>query len=619
MTKRPLVMFSPMPPLKNGIADYTASFVDSLACQYDLYVVTPENTAPLHTPGYTSLTALEYDQHTSSFATAAHAYQIGNNLDHVYALKPLSNVPGLVTIHDLSIQHMVGASFPGGAGGEAYAELMFEAYGRQGLEISRDVSRWQRQSHVVHSELGLLPLLVRRAKGIVTHSFTGFLRATAAGYERPIHVIPHHYQERIDALRGSRQDRRRAARHSLGLRQDAIILLSLGFVTRAKRVDLTLKALKLIPEREKPVILVVAGEQNAEEIDLAAEIQRLGLHGRVLIQGYVPDGQMIDYLAACDILVNLRYPTLGESSGSLANGLGVGCCTVVTDIGTFSELPDECVVKVGVQEMTPDGLAYRLLPLVSNDCYRETLESNARHYAESNLRTEQFVTRYIDAIEDCLFDIVTVQVPSYRQVRRFLAPSVRKDVEAKATALSRQCPLRPASMWWRELLLPVGRKSDVLMTSDGFAAQLAKDAFGWSDVISAADSGAGRTAGTILATCEAEDFVDQPGEFLYRTVSRLQLGGILIFNIIDRHGKYFAHISELFDGDDEAPPLNLAVKRSRISTLCEEVGLIIQRQISAFQEISINGAISDAGTEFAFVATLRSLVTWDGSAIRINE
>ena len=54
------------------------------------------------------------------------------------------------------------------------------------------------------------------------------------------------------------------------------------------------------------------------------------------------------YMAACDIVLNLRYPTVGESSGTLLRALGMGKAVVVTDVGSFREYPDEICLKAPV-------------------------------------------------------------------------------------------------------------------------------------------------------------------------------------------------------------------------------------------------------------------------------
>ena len=59
---------------------------------------------------------------------------------------------------------------------------------------------------------------------------------------------------------------------------------------------------------------------------------------------------MWSLMAACDVLVNLRYPTMGETSGSVIRALSLGRPLVVSDVGWFSELPDDVVLKVPVDE-----------------------------------------------------------------------------------------------------------------------------------------------------------------------------------------------------------------------------------------------------------------------------
>ena len=60
---------------------------------------------------------------------------------------------------------------------------------------------------------------------------------------------------------------------------------------------------------------------------------------------------MWSLMAACDVLVNLRYPTMGETSGSVIRALSLGKPLLVSDVGWFAELPDDVVLKVPVDEL----------------------------------------------------------------------------------------------------------------------------------------------------------------------------------------------------------------------------------------------------------------------------
>ncbi len=62
--------------------------------------------------------------------------------------------------------------------------------------------------------------------------------------------------------------------------------------------------------------------------------------------GFTPIEKFVEYIGACDIVLNLRYPTVGETSGSLQRALGLGKAVIVSDVGSFAELPDEICLKV---------------------------------------------------------------------------------------------------------------------------------------------------------------------------------------------------------------------------------------------------------------------------------
>ena len=77
-------------------------------------------------------------------------------------------------------------------------------------------------------------------------------------------------------------------------------------------------------------------------------IQSLGLARHVRVLGFRPIDEFVGYLAACDIVLNLRYPTVGENSGTLMRALGLGKAVIVSQVGSFSELPDSICLKAPV-------------------------------------------------------------------------------------------------------------------------------------------------------------------------------------------------------------------------------------------------------------------------------
>ena len=88
-------------------------------------------------------------------------------------------------------------------------------------------------------------------------------------------------------------------------------------------------------------------------------------------------------MAACDVLVNLRSPTMGETSGSVIRGLSLGKPMLVSDVGWFSELPDGAALKIPVDEFEVATIA-------------GALELAADHAAELGAAARAYVRREHD-------------------------------------------------------------------------------------------------------------------------------------------------------------------------------------------------------------------------------
>jgi glycosyltransferase involved in cell wall biosynthesis len=95
-------------------------------------------------------------------------------------------------------------------------------------------------------------------------------------------------------------------------------------------------------------------------------------------------------MAAADVLVNLRSPTMGETSGAVIRGLALGKAMLVSDVGWFSELPGDVALKVPVDSYEAETIAAALE--LAADRKRELGEA-ARAY----VRREHDLSRVADA------------------------------------------------------------------------------------------------------------------------------------------------------------------------------------------------------------------------------
>jgi glycosyltransferase involved in cell wall biosynthesis len=105
---------------------------------------------------------------------------------------------------------------------------------------------------------------------------------------------------------------------------------------------------------------------------------------------------MWSLMAACDVLVNLRYPTMGETSGSVIRALSLGKPLLVSDVGWFSELPDDAVLKVPVDEFEVRVIEAALGVAADNGA---SLGAAARAYVERGHALAAVADAYVAALE----------------------------------------------------------------------------------------------------------------------------------------------------------------------------------------------------------------------------
>lgn len=180
---------------------------------------------------------------------------------------------------------------------------------------------------------------------------------------------------------------------------DEPLLLSLGFVTRAKGLDVALRALARLKSERAACRLVVAGAADGS-VDVARSVGEAGVEDRVHILGWVPDADFFALLRAADLLLLLRSPASGESSGVLARALGAGLPALSYDAGPASEYPDRFVEKVPFGADPAGGVTDAIKRLLAD---REGLCMRAREARDALRRdrtTEASAGRILAAMEE---------------------------------------------------------------------------------------------------------------------------------------------------------------------------------------------------------------------------
>ncbi|MDH3255732.1 MAG: glycosyltransferase family 4 protein, partial [Acidobacteriota bacterium] len=363
---------SPLPPVRSGIADYSRDLLPHLSRHCDLRVIA--------VPGQPIDAAVRKRfQPVAAGGLGADGrlplYQMGNNPHHAEVWKLAVNTPGVVTLHDVVLHHLLIESTLGRGDHESYARRLEADHGWIGRLIAR-ARRWGELSDAAVFELPAHRDLVRHQRGVLVHSEWAAFQVREENPDVAVRVVPMGVPlpERVS------QDAAAEFRRKFGLPEDRPLLGSFGFQTPIKRTDVAVRA--LAEPGLADAHLVIAGEVS-ETLDLEGLAQELGVSERVHVTGFLDYGEFEAAITACDLCLNLRYPTAGETSASLLRVLALGRPALVSDYAQFAELPAEVALKVPLGEAEVASLANVAAEAVSN---RKTLqamgEAARRHVRE---------------------------------------------------------------------------------------------------------------------------------------------------------------------------------------------------------------------------------------------
>ena len=158
-------------------------------------------------------------------------------------------------------------------------------------------------------------------------------------------------------------------------------------------------------------------------------------------EDYVDEQRLWSLMAACDAIVSLRWPTMGETSGNGdPRAVGLGKPLVVSDVGWFSELPDEVALKVPVDEREQETLEAALEAL-TDERTRTAMGAAALELAEREHGLDRVAEAYAAAIEE-LAGGRAVEEQVLREVARAAAEvGIRRDDAAVLAARLREVGL----------------------------------------------------------------------------------------------------------------------------------------------------------------------------------
>jgi glycosyltransferase involved in cell wall biosynthesis len=358
---------SPLPPERSGIADYSALLLPALQKGLDVAVV---RRGAKRLPRGSDIAL----------------YHIGNNPEaHGWIVDVLRRRSGVVVLHDFVLHHLVAGLTLGRGDPGGYLDAMQRDAGVVGRLLAHGVVDhllppiWEERAE----EFPLASVVLDRADGVICHSRYVEQLARRYGYEGPIWVVPMPAWPSVPL--GAR----------LVPAGRSPIISCCGYLNAAKRVPQLLEAFERLHRRIPEALLVLAGAAASD-----VRLDQARFRDGVLRVGHQDEKSLWQLLTDSDVVVSLRWPTMGETSGMAIRALSLGKPLVVSDVGWFSELPDSVAAKVPVDELEVETLAAVLELLAEDETLRRRMGAAASEYVAREHELDRVAGLYVAALEE---------------------------------------------------------------------------------------------------------------------------------------------------------------------------------------------------------------------------
>lgn len=327
-----LTWSSPLPPTRSGVADYADELVPPLAGLARVTVVQPpEGKATVAWQGQVDWIP------PAAPPRGVELVHLGNNPYHLWVAARLRRYGGVVVLHDAVLHHLLVEEAAGSRDWRAFEEelTLAEDQGGQALAFAR---RWGFFGPLDPFLFPARRAYLRHARAVIVHNRQALQAVQAELPSVPVLQVP----LAVAALPGGDG---RGLRRRLGIAEDELLAVHLGFLTPAKGLDVILQAMAIATELGTPVRLLVVGE-GAERERLAAVVEEAGLGGRVVLFGYVDREQLASILDAADLGLVPRFPTAGETSAAVLRFFARGRPVVVCGYEQFLEFPEKAALRI---------------------------------------------------------------------------------------------------------------------------------------------------------------------------------------------------------------------------------------------------------------------------------
>ncbi len=321
-------MWTPLPPERSGIADYSYELLEGFSGIADVTAIS-RNPEKAEVPPDVAVAGPDDEAPRG----ALNLYHMGNHAGgHSWIYRAALTTPGVVVLHDTSLLDFHIGYF-GGLETEEFREEVRYAHGPVWGDPHDPalLNGWPavEADGVQHLDrmLTLERRLVSASRGVLVHDpfSASWLRDRYPGL--PVGTVPSGAPVREDTDRAG-------IRARLGWHDEHIVFGIFGGFNRIKRTTVAVLAFADIRRRWPQARLLIAGHADAP--DVVAEVQHMieerGISDSVHFSLAPGKAEFEELITATDVVLNLRWPTAGETSAVMMRAFGAGKVVITSDL-----------------------------------------------------------------------------------------------------------------------------------------------------------------------------------------------------------------------------------------------------------------------------------------------
>jgi glycosyltransferase involved in cell wall biosynthesis len=393
-----IAWFSPLPPVRSGIADYSAEIVPRLTADRLVDCFVDQVAAAASVPVFNAHDFVWKHQREPYDLVV---YQLGNAAYHDYMWAYLARYPGLAVLHDARLHHARARRLLDAKRFDDYRAEFWHDH----PDAPRDFVEYAVEGlgGPIYYFWRMLGVVMQTARMVVVHN-----ERVAAELRGEYPGVP------IDAIRmgvaasPSSAGARDRIRAELGVPPHALLFTVFGRVTAEKRIGAIARAIAALDGEGCPAHLLVIGHRgdggdrrNRDDgpVDVAGQ--------RVHVAGHVPHEAIGDFLSAADACLCLRWPTAQETSASWLRCLAAGRPTVISHLAHLVDIPtidprtwqpshpSRPPVAIAIDLLDEDGALLQAMRRLAADArFRDELGAAGRAYWAADHTIEAMADDY---------------------------------------------------------------------------------------------------------------------------------------------------------------------------------------------------------------------------------